>query len=232
MPQSGAHLILAIDTALDDCSAAVFDARANLVLGKRTERIGRGHAERLPAVIDAALAEASSEFSDIAMIAVTIGPGSFTGVRVGVAAARGYALALAIPAIGVTTLEVMAEAVRRDTPVLAVHDAKRGEVYALLMGADGEILKAPEALDPAALVDFAGAAGERLVLAGSASGIAADLFGIERTATADPTSQIDVAVVARLVAEGRSQQPVKPLYLRNADAKPPSRHFNLFAEPT
>ncbi|WP_349940555.1 tRNA (adenosine(37)-N6)-threonylcarbamoyltransferase complex dimerization subunit type 1 TsaB [Fulvimarina sp. MAC8] len=224
------RLILAIDTALDDCSVAVFDAREYRLLASRTERIGRGHAERLPAVIDAVLAEAGCGFPDIASIAVTIGPGSFTGVRVGVAAARGYALALGIPAAGVTTLEAMAEAVRCEAPVLAVHDAKRGEVYALLMQTHGGILKSPAAIEPGHLVDFVGPGTGHLRLTGSAAGIAVGILGADRAAVVNPTSEIDIETVARLVAEGRSLQPVKPLYLRSADAKAPSRPFSLFAE--
>lgn len=230
MPEQDDRLTLAIDTALDDCSAAVFDIGQDRILAARTERIGKGHAERLPAVIDAVLDEAGCNFLDIASLAVTIGPGSFTGVRVGVAAARGYRLALGIPAVGITTLEAMAEAVRTDTPVLAVHDAKRGEIYALLMAADGNILRSPEALEPVHLKDFMSISEGHVRLTGSGAGIAADILTSDRAEIVNAESRIDIEIVARLASTGRSVQAVKPLYLRNADAKPPSSPFSLFAE--
>ncbi|MEN3792765.1 tRNA (adenosine(37)-N6)-threonylcarbamoyltransferase complex dimerization subunit type 1 TsaB [Fulvimarina sp. MAC3] len=230
MPQPDDRLILAIDTALDDCSAAVFDVLEDRLLAARTERIVRGHAERLPAVIDAVLGKAGCSFPDISKLVVTIGPGSFTGVRVGVAAARGYALALGIPALGITTLEAMAAAIRRDAPVLAVHDAKRGEVYAVLMCADGSVLRSPVAIEPDALADFVSACTGRIQLTGSGAAIAAEVLGASRAEIVNGDSEVDIETVARLAAAGRYLRDVKPLYLRTADAKPPSRPFSLFAD--
>ncbi len=88
-------LVLAIDTSGTGCSAAVYDGRAEEVLARAGAEIGRGHAERLMDFVDEALIAADRQLADIERIAVTIGPGSFTGIRVGVAAARGLALALA-----------------------------------------------------------------------------------------------------------------------------------------
>ncbi|HLP67101.1 MAG TPA: tRNA (adenosine(37)-N6)-threonylcarbamoyltransferase complex dimerization subunit type 1 TsaB, partial [Rhizobium sp.] len=122
-------IVLAIDTAGVDCSAAVYDSDKDAVLGQATETIGRGHAEKLMEKIDAALAEAGLSLEAVERIAVTVGPGSFTGIRVGVAAARGLALALGIPAVGVSTLAVLASAETASAPVVAVIDAKRDEIY-------------------------------------------------------------------------------------------------------
>src|SRR5690606_3902535 len=97
----------------------------------------------------AALEQAGSAYGDLDAIAVSTGPGSFTGVRVGVAAARGLALALKIPAAGVTTLEALAhqaQAMRPGRPAIAAIDAGRGEVYAASFAADGAPLAAPAAI--------------------------------------------------------------------------------------
>ncbi|WP_313529866.1 tRNA (adenosine(37)-N6)-threonylcarbamoyltransferase complex dimerization subunit type 1 TsaB, partial [Shinella sp.] len=86
-------IVLAIDTAGTSCSAALYDSNRDVMLGAAGEDIGRGHAERLMEFVDGALAAAGLDLPAIDRIAVTIGPGSFTGIRVGVAAARGLALA-------------------------------------------------------------------------------------------------------------------------------------------
>ncbi len=95
----------------------------------------------------------------MAKLAVCIGPGSFTGIRVGVAAARGLEISLGVPSVGISTLEALAEPEWGEGPVLAVHDAKRGEVYAALFARGGETLREPEALAPDALPAFVASAG-------------------------------------------------------------------------
>ena len=142
-------IVLALDTAGVDCAAAVYDSGTGSVLGEVTETIGRGHAELLMAVIDRALAKAGVALQSVDRIAVSIGPGSFTGIRVGVAAARGFSLSLGIPAVGVTTLEVLAAAHRQanpERPVLAAMDAKRGEVYLQRFDGDRHALGEPQPL--------------------------------------------------------------------------------------
>ena len=101
-------IILAIDTAANLCAACVHDAAAGIERGRSVRDIGKGHAEQLMEVIDAALAAGGLAYADIGGIAVSVGPGSFTGIRVGVAAARGLALGLGVPSAGVTTLEALA----------------------------------------------------------------------------------------------------------------------------
>ena len=96
--------LLALDCAQRLCAVALYDADSREVLARRDPEIGRGHAELLPALVDEVLAEAGLAFSDIDRLAVTIGPGSFAGIRVGVAYARGLALALKIPVVGVSGL--------------------------------------------------------------------------------------------------------------------------------
>src|SRR5262245_49510040 len=128
--------LLVIDTSGPECAAGIYDADTMLAL--RSETIGKGHAEILPGMIEAAAKDAGVPLKALWRIAVTIGPGSFTGIRVGVAMARGLALSLGIPAVGVTTLQVVAEPLlRQANPVLALIDARREELYSQLFAADG-----------------------------------------------------------------------------------------------
>src|SRR5690606_28081274 len=112
--------ILAIDTVAELCAACVFDAETVGELGRAVLEVGKGHAEHIMAVVEEALKAASLEYAGLGALAVSVGPGSFTGVRVGVAAARGFALALKIPAIGVTALEALAAEARERFPGRAV----------------------------------------------------------------------------------------------------------------
>src|SRR5262245_16487628 len=126
---------LAIDCAASLCAACVYDADAGKELGRQVLDLGKGHAEHLMAVIEAALAHGGVAYRDLDAVAVSIGPGSFTGLRVGVSTARGLALALKIPAIGVTTLEGLAAEAAATFPgraVLAALDAGREEIHAAL----------------------------------------------------------------------------------------------------
>jgi tRNA threonylcarbamoyladenosine biosynthesis protein TsaB len=205
-------IVLAIDTAGVDCAAAVLDSDTGKVLGRVSDTIGRGHAERLMTMIDEALAEAKLTLADVGRIGVTVGPGSFTGIRVGVAAARGLALALGVECVGISTLEVLAQTVSESQqPVLAAINAHRDQVYAqsFVSGApQGE----PLLLE---LDDYlARAAVPETILVGSASALLAD-----RNAETGP-DHYPIEIVARISATAKAQGKPKPLYLRGPDAKP------------
>ena len=209
-------IVLALDTAGVDCAAAIYDSGRNTMLGEASDMIGKGHAEHLMGIVDRALDQAGVALSDVDRLAVTIGPGSFTGIRVGVAAARGFALSLDIPAVGITTLEVMAAAQREKTPsraVLAAMDAKREEIYLQSFAADGVALDEARAVSVAEAQAFA--AGFDGEITGSATPI------LKPDATGEYANSFPISIVARLgaAANPNTGKP-KPLYLRGPDAKP------------
>lgn len=208
-------IVLAIDTAGADCAAALYESDGDIVLATVVETIGRGHAERLMAVIDEALAAARLSLQDVGRIAVTIGPGSFTGIRVGVAAARGFALALGVEATGVSTLAVLAQQHLEKfpgRPVIAAMDAKRSEIYAQAFGSDGLPLGEAAAIALDEMRELA-----RVFDAAVTGSAAALMSGAPEAGEPD---SFPIALVARLgaKAEAGGGKP-RPLYLRGPDAK-------------
>ena len=218
--------LLAIDTAGPDCSVGVARASADglTVLASDSERIGRGHAERLMPMIESTLARANIAFSDLDRIAVTTGPGSFTGIRVGVAAARGLALALDIPSVGVGSLEALLHPVaksRRDGTAIAVLDAKRGEVYALAHDlASHSIIIEASALPVEALAAKVGAARSPFFLVGAGAPLVGPALPSGRFEIVATPEAPDIADVAELGSRITKLAPPVPHYARDADAKP------------
>jgi tRNA threonylcarbamoyladenosine biosynthesis protein TsaB len=217
-------LVLALDTAGPNCSVAVArrGARGAAILARAEERLGRGHAERLPPMVDEALAEARIGYNEIDRIAVTTGPGSFTGVRVGIAFARGLALALDVPAVGIGTLHALAHShgARCEGTIAAVLDARRGEVYAFIRDiATNETLVEPEALAIEELASRLRDARPPIVLTGSGAPlvVATLAASAEIAGTAEAPDIADVVALALESAEAGSPL---PLYARSADAKP------------
>ena len=150
--------LLGFDTATTACSAALW-AEGEVTAHRRIEAGGR-HAEALVPMLREVAAEGSTTLAAIDRFAVTVGPGSFTGIRIGLATARGLALALKRPLIGLSTLEVLAAGVpagERDGPVLAALDAGRGRLYAQLFDRSLRALCPPQALAAEALPGFVAA---------------------------------------------------------------------------
>lgn len=189
--------ILAFDTSAAQCAAALL-CGDRLIL--KAEDMQKGQAERLLPLLEELLAEAGLDWGDLTALAVGTGPGNFTGVRIAVAAARGLALALGIPAIGITRLEALAFGLPR--PVSVVEDARRGEVYVQTFAVD-EVGKARLA-DAGCMGDLAD------LRVGSGVGIAAAM----------PLTE----AMARLAAGrlGLVHPRPAPFYLRGADAAPPT----------
>lgn len=206
--------ILGIDTCLDACSAAVIEGPR--VLGARSEPMSRGHQERLAPMVAECLQDAGARPADLGLIAVTVGPGSFTGLRVGLAFAKGLSLALDIPAVGVGTLEALA-AGAAEAFVAAAVDARRDRVW-LQVFCDGKAAMAPDTL----LVEEAAARLAELWSGGAAAVVGSGarlLEGVLSAARLAPDAVPDPAVVARIAAAVSSPPPpLRPLYLRAPDA--------------
>ncbi len=219
--------VLGIDTALGACSAAVCDDTG--VRARAHQDMPRGHAEALAPMVESVMREADLPFSALDRIAVTTGPGTFTGQRVGLAFARSMALALNIPAVGVTTLEAMAAEALAGTDAAwaaAISDARRDEVYLGILDRDGIEIIPPcvLAVSEAASLIARSVAG-RGVLAGTGAALIAprlEALGVEAHTTS--VLQPDACMVARLAMDREAKDhPPHPLYLRPPDAKLPSR---------
>src|SRR5690349_8552531 len=159
-------LILAIDTALDSCAAAVLDTGAG-VIAQESQAMKRGHAEALMPLLARVMKAAGTGFAALDRIAATTGPGSFTGLRVGLSAARGIALAAGKPVVGVTTLTAFAAPVVSENSepraVVAAIDARHDHIYFQMVGGDGSSLIAPQVAPIAEALDAARAASPHLV---------------------------------------------------------------------
>src|SRR6185503_14181181 len=140
---AGIMLILAIDTALDACAAAVLDTSAGGLIARESQVMKRGHAEALMPLIARVMKASGVAFTALDRIAVTTGPGSFTGLRVGISAARGIALAAGKPVVGVTTLAAYAAPVvnrGEEHPVISAIDARHDHVYLQAVAGNGSPL--------------------------------------------------------------------------------------------
>ncbi|MEW5686500.1 MAG: tRNA (adenosine(37)-N6)-threonylcarbamoyltransferase complex dimerization subunit type 1 TsaB [Pseudomonadota bacterium] len=207
-------MVLGLDTCLNACSVAVLDGET--VLAHASEAMARGHQERLAPMAQAVMAEAGLSFDRVERIGATVGPGSFTGLRVGVAFAKGLGSALGVPAVGVGSLEALAAEARG--LVAAVIDARRDQAY-LQVFEDGHALMAPDVLPTgtaaARLAELA--MGRPLTLVGSGAPLLAD---VAPGAVVLTPEGCDARHVARLAA-ARAAAPIRPLYLRAPDAKLP-----------
>jgi len=222
--------ILAFDCAASSCSATVW--RADGIAAHRFEIMERGQAEALVPMIEAVMGEAAAAYGDLDVIAVTIGPGAFTGLRIGLATARALGLAARAPIYGVTTFDaVLAGA---GTPpeihesVLVALETKRADIYGQMFSAAASPLSDPAAIDEDDLAAFAAARPPVLVIGDAGARSLGVLLagGIEAQLSAAP-AYADARTVARLAAEfwrpGGDQTPPEPLYLRPPDATLPAK---------
>jgi tRNA threonylcarbamoyladenosine biosynthesis protein TsaB len=232
LPERNNMKILALDTALNACSVALMEDVD--VLAHVNEKRARGHAETLMPLIQDLMKTSGTSFHDLDLIAVTIGPGTFTGLRIGLAAARGIALAAGKPCRGVTTLEALAASVSFDVaegrPVIATADARRKEIYAQVFNIKGgEAIVEPHS-EPLALPLKAS---EKLLvmdtalIIGSGGPLLASQpnFDATRFTLSDLDPDPDAIFVGRLAAlrpfPDKTAGSPDPLYLRAPDAKLP-----------
>ncbi|MBY6242119.1 tRNA (adenosine(37)-N6)-threonylcarbamoyltransferase complex dimerization subunit type 1 TsaB [Methylosinus sp. Sm6] len=218
--------LLAIDTALPAVSACVIDSDIAAPLSCESAPMERGHAEALLPLLERVVA-AGGGFASIERVAVTVGPGSFTGIRIGLAAGQAIALALRAPIVGVSTLAALAAPhilEPFDGVVAAAIDARHGQVYVTAYGPDGRTLLTPRRVGAHEALRALGDGPLKLVGSGApllaaearASGVAAEI--------ADARAAPDIALVARLgLAANPDTAPARPLYLKAPDAKPQGR---------
>jgi tRNA threonylcarbamoyladenosine biosynthesis protein TsaB len=214
--------ILAIDTALSACAACVMDAGEAEPLSFETIVMERGHAEALLPLVDRVVSKAEGGFSGLDRVAVTVGPGSYTGLRVGIAAARAIGLAAHLPVVGVTTLSALLAALVADENrrvLAAAIDARHGQVYFQSIAPGGQSIVAPTLVRTREAARLIGSGPTTLVGSGAAA-VAAETASVD-IAISDGRPFPDVLWVARLgmVADPAQALP-KPLYLRGPDAKP------------
>src|SRR3954447_18809203 len=217
-------LILAIDTALDACAAGVLDTDAGKLVAQQSESMKRGHAEALMPLIGRVIKASGLGFADLERIAVTTGPGSFTGLRVGISAARGIALAAGKPVVGVTTLAAYAAPVVNrggEHPVISAIDARHDHVYLQVVAGNGAPLIWP-CVAPVAEALEAARFGAPYLL-GNAAAVLGERWPTDRPAPVEIDTQPapDIAWVGWLAAAtGPETAPARPVYLRAPDAKP------------
>ncbi len=217
--------VLAIDTALEACSVAVIDtATPHGHHAHESLPMQRGHAEALMPLVARVLDRARLDFSNLDRIAVTTGPGSFTGLRVGIAAARGIALATGRPAIGLSTLATFAApfiAADDTLPVVVAIDARHDHVYLQVFGPGGRTLVTPRVASLREALRVSATGAPRIT--GTAAKMLAAMWPAgERAPTAvEQRGAPDINWVARLGAAATDTgTPPKPLYLRAPDAHP------------
>lgn len=217
-------LLLAIDTALEHCSAAVLDSEAGNILGSETLVMSRGHAEALMPLVMRVMEESKTSFDKLDRIAVTTGPGSFTGLRVGISAARGIGLAAQKDVVGVTTLSAYAAAHVAENgshPILAAIDARHDQVYFQAVSGNGATLIRPR-LSPVAEALRAARFGAPRIVGNNAAEILAQRWPSEGLppVSVEAAPGPDISWVAWLgVATTPGKSPAKPLYLKAPDAK-------------
>jgi tRNA threonylcarbamoyladenosine biosynthesis protein TsaB len=215
--------VLAIDTALEACSAAVLDTSGGATASE-TLAMARGHAEALMPLIARVMHEAGIEFADLDRIAVTTGPGSFTGLRVGISAARGIALAAGKPAIGLSTLAGLAApliASDDSTQVVAAIDARHDHIYLQVFGVNGRTLVGPRFATVRDGMRAATTAPARIIGSAAKKVAAAWPKGAEPPLLVEQRGAPDIEWIARLGAAAVDGHDLpKPLYLREPDAQP------------
>ena len=214
-------ILLALDTAANLCSVAVFDAARGQVLAEMSEDIGRGHAERLMPMVERTLADAGLNLADLSAVAVSTGPGSFTGLCVGLSAAKGLGQGLGIPVIGIPVTDGLAWQAREtgvEGPLAVVLDARRDAVYVqrhepgVTFGEPPRERPLAEAVQLLKTWPTLVGNGAPLVAADGHKTILADA----RTCDAPTLARMAAAILA---AGQQAAHPPAALYVRGADAR-------------
>lgn len=213
--------VLAFDTATSACSTAVW--RNGRVLARRFSMMGRGQSEALVPMLIETLEEAGIGWGDLSLLAVTVGPGAFTGLRIGLATARGLALSTDLPVAGVLTTEALVHAVpiaeRRGRTVLAVIDAKRADVFVQAFDEDLAPLGDICAMLPEEVASFV--AGTLLVVGDGTSRVMPFLTDAVTSAAAGVPDAAVLAPLAQARWNAGTALPPRPVYIRPPDVTLP-----------
>lgn len=223
--------VLTIDTAMNGCVTGLLDTDSGECFSL-SEQMARGQAERLVPLIQSVLAKAHMDFSDVGMIATTVGPGAFTGLRIGLSTARAMGLALNIPVVGVTTLSVLAAAYlvqqMSDKNFLVLIETKRTDFYGQYFSVAGDTLSEPFALPIEMIADIY--LGQPLVLLGDANERFLSMLSPEKRVQVTPVVGFEIpdpVFIARigyaLFESGDMDAVPVPLYLRGADVSQSKR---------
>ncbi len=210
-------MILAIDTSGPICSAAFLDSGSGQIIVQRSDDIGRGHAELLLPMIDELMESKNLKWNDVEAVGCSTGPGSFTGLRVGLAAAKGIAFARSCPCIGISVFEAFAR--KASQPVCVVLNAKRNEFWLQNFNESEDGATDAKAVSTERVLDYIPSHIEDLAGSGAIDVQRKDArFRVLTDAVSPP-----IETIAQLTNERRSnptQFRAKPLYLRAPDAKP------------
>ena len=210
--------VLALDTALSGCNVALLKGGLEGACYIDRQAMARGQSEVLVPMVQGVLSQGALAFSDLDLIVTTVGPGAFTGLRIGLSTARGFAVALGIPLVGLTTLEVLAQQYEGDQPCAIILETKRDDFYVQVFGKEKKPLTEHAVLDreavSALLQEYKG-----VVLAGDATERfmeqeTEDYIVIRGINAPDPVVMARLALVR--FQEGSGREAV-PLYLRGAD---------------
>lgn len=216
--------ILAIDTALNACAACVLTHQAIAPLAIESIPLERGHAEALLPLLDRVISRVEGGFASLDRVVVTVGPGSYTGLRIGISAARAIGLAAGIPVVGVTTLSALLGplvAAGTGRLLVAAIDARHGQIYVQAVAPGGRIVVPPALLAVSDVVRAMGTV-EATIVGSGAAVLAKEAWNAGADARVHEAPPVpDIVWVARLgLAANPKQALPKPLYLRGADARP------------
>jgi tRNA threonylcarbamoyladenosine biosynthesis protein TsaB len=222
--------ILAMDTATSACSVALWCDGA--IISHHLIEMVRGQAEALAPMIATVLDGADLNASELDLLAVTCGPGAFTGLRIGLATARALALAADVPCLGLTTTEVIAQGVDENTlsavgSLLVALDSKRSDIYVQVFSELGQPQAQPQAIEPEKLGQWLGDVSGPIGIVGDAGAVALaalkekslDVFGVD--APGIPDARALATLAAQRWKRGDPVAAPAPLYLRPPDAKLP-----------
>lgn len=225
--------ILAMDTAAAATSVAIWQDGA--VSHHVFQEMTRGHASDLLPMVEALLQEASLKVEDFDALAVTVGPGAFTGLRIGLACARGFSVAAKLPVIGVTTLEALQEGVKekaKGAKVLCALDAKRSDLYAQFFDQEGNALSEAVARLPEDVVSLMGEEKGAVIFAGDCFDRIKNIceergFAITQSDVCFPDARYVAAVAAKKGMPPKGQERPSAFYIRPPDAELPKNGGRL-----